>query len=357
MAMKKGLKVNKKLIIFLLIIVATAALGFYWVKGCLTTPSKPKDMNNYSFVVNQGESPTDIVNKLEAEGYTNNPKLLIAYIKLTNKEFYANEYILNYSKTPIEIINILANSTPNHIENAEDKLTIIEGDNIQSIAGKIAKITGNKEEDILKLWTDKSFIKELEKNYWFITDDVLAEDIRYPLEGYFTPATYDITVNKTIKEITYQLLNHSEKVFAEFKDEKYINNYSFHEVLTLASIIERETNNDVDKYLVSGVFDNRLQKNMPLQADITVLYALDNHKEQVTYKDLEVDSPYNTYKVDTLPPGPIASPSITSIDAAAHPKASDYYYYFNTQDTGKTIYSKTYDEHLKVSEENAWDFN
>ncbi len=351
------MKVNKKIIITMILIIIIGTGIYFYVNKNLNTPMDPKNLDNYSFVVNPGDNSQKIVANLKEQGYINNPELVELYIKVSKKEFYANEYILNYSKTPIEIIDILASPQPNLAEGGVDKLVVIEGDNLQSIATKVSTLTGTKTEEILELWNSKSFINELSNSYWFITNDLLDNDIRYPLEGYFTPATYDITVNKTVEEITYQLLNNSEKVYAEYKGQTFSNGYDFHQILTLASIIERETNNDTDKYLVSGVFANRIATGMPLQADITVLYGLDNHKEQVTYADLEVDSPYNTYKHNGLPPGPIASPSKTAIDATINPKPSEYYYYFNTQDTGETIYSKTYDEHLKVSEENAWNFN
>ncbi len=345
----------KWIIIILIIIISFSLYSFGQIKKSLTTSVDPKNLADYSFTVSSGQQPTEIVDQLQSEGYINNPKILKVYVKLTDKQFYANNYILNYSKTPVELINVLTNPTPNQ-GTEQNKLLIIEGDNLDSIATKLAAIIGTDKDEILKVWNDKSFIEELIKDYWFITDDVLQKDVRNPLEGYFTPATYDITVNKSIKEITYQLLNTSEQNFDQYKDVKYPKGYSFNQILTFASIVERETNNDPDKYKVAGVYYNRINKDMPLQADITVLYGLGEHKERVTYKDLEVDSPYNTYKNKGLPPGPIASPSLKAIDAVLNPEKSDYLYYFNTQDTGKTIYSKTYEEHLKVSEDNAWDY-
>ncbi len=352
-----SLHVNKFkwIVIIVIIIISLGLYSFGQIKKSLTIAIDPMNLADYSFTVSSGQQPAEIIDQLQSEGYINNPQILKVYVKLTDKQFYANDYILNYSKTPIELIDVLANPTPNQ-GTEQNKLVIIEGDNLDSIATKLATILETDKEEILKVWDDKSFIEELIGNYWFITDDVLQKDVRYPLEGYFTPATYDITTNKSVKEITYQLLNNSEQNFEQYKDIKYPKGYSFNQILTFASIIERETNNDPDKYKVAGVYYNRIDKDMPLQADITVLYALGEHKELVTYKDLEVDSPYNTYKHKGLPPGPIASPSLTAIDAVLKPEKSEYLYYFNTQDTGKTIYSKTYEEHLKVSEENAWDY-
>ncbi len=345
----------KWIIIILVVIISFSLYSYGQIKKSLTTAIDPKNLADYSFTVSSGQQPTQIVDQLQREGFVKNPKILKGYVKLTDKQFYANDYILNYSKTPLELIDVLTNPTPNQ-GTEQNKLLIIEGDSLDSIAAKLATIIGTDKKEILKVWNDKSFIEELIKNYWFITEDALDKEVRYPLEGYFTPATYDITANKSIKEITYQLLNTSEQNFAQYKDAKYPKDYSFSQILTFASIIERETNNDADKYKVAGVYYNRIDKDMPLQADITVLYALGEHKQQVTYKDLEVDSPYNTYKNKGLPPGPIASPSLRAIDAVLKPEKSDYLYYFNTQDTGKTIYSKTYKEHLKVSEDNAWDY-
>jgi len=107
--------------------------------------------------------------------------------------------------------------------------------------------------------------------------------------------------------------------------------------------------------MVSGVFYNRIKKGMMLQSDITVLYALQNHSEYVSCEDLKVKSPYNTYLHPGVPIGPVSSIGSEALDAAVNPGKNDYYYFFATQGEGKVLYSKTYEEHLKISKENAWE--
>ena len=126
---------------------------------------------------------------------------------------------------------------------------------------------------------------------------------------------------------------------------------TFHEVLTLASIVEREGITDEDRALIAGVFLNRINEGMPLQSDITVLYALGEHKELVTYSDLETDSPYNLYMYSGLAPGPFNSPSLSSIMAVIYPTYSDYYYFVAVLDTQEIYYSSNIEDHDALVEE------
>ena len=114
-------------------------------------------------------------------------------------------------------------------------------------------------------------------------------------------------------------------------------------------MIEREARLDSERKIIAGVIYNRLSKNMPLQIDATVVYALGRHKEMVTYKDLEIDSPYNTYKYAGIPPGPISCPGKASLEAALNPAQHSYYYYVAKGD-GSHYFSKTYAEHLQAKQ-------
>ncbi len=152
------------------------------------------------------------------------------------------------------------------------------------------------------------------------------------------------------------MLNASEANYKElFGSKGPKEGFTFHDYLTLASIVERETMHAEDRAKVAGVFYNRIEENMPLQSDITVLYAKGEHKSLVTYDDLEYNSPYNTYKVDGLPPGPISSVSLASLEAVYKPDNNDYLYFFAKQDTGEVLYAKTLEEHEKNSKEFAWE--
>ncbi len=127
--------------------------------------------------------------------------------------------------------------------------------------------------------------------------------------------------------------------------------YTVQQVLTLASLVEREGVTPKDRYKIAGVFENRLEKNMKIQSDISVLYALGKHKQNVTYKDLEVDSPYNLYQNEGMGPGPFNNPSIASVKAVLDPVDKDkgYLYFIANMKTGKIYFSKTYEEHQALT--------
>lgn len=175
-----------------------------------------------------------------------------------------------------------------------------------------------------------------------------TQDLYFNMEGYLFPDTYYFTMNQSMDQIVSKLVSTMEDVFTdEYKLRAEELGLSLHEVLTLASLIEREAYNDAERGAISGVIYNRLDIGMLLQIDATVIYGLGEGKEHMTrvlYSDLEKDNPYNTYKKKGLPPGPIASPGRNSIEAALYPEDHDYFYYV-LGDNGH-VFSKTYNEHL-----------
>jgi UPF0755 protein len=192
--------------------------------------------------------------------------------------------------------------------------------------------------DIPKLKTlieDTNFIKKL--------------GINQPnMEGYLFPDTYIFYKGEKPENIIKKMVS---KLFEVIKPSQRFKiksmEFSAHEILTIASMVEREAMVDREKPIIASVIYNRLEKNMPLQIDATVIYALGMHKTRVMYKDLRVKSPYNTYRNRGLPPGPIASPGFQSIMAALHPSRTNYLYYVATG-KGDHIFSETYKEHVKA---------
>ncbi len=324
------------------IVIGTVAVAFE-----LLMPVDRYDEDYVSFEVKTGESSFEIVESLAAENIVRDKYTTYALSALKGNNYYANDYVLSKSMSANEVLNILMQPTTNINSENGLVLTVIEGDNIDNIAQNIADNSIYEKEEVLALWNDEEYLQTLIDKYWFIPDDILADDVIQPLEGLFTPSTYLFNRDEDLKTITETMLDNSNTMFESYQNEDY-GKYSFYEALTLASIIERETNNLQDQQLVSGVYHNRLKDNMRLQADITVLYAQGKHKTEVTYKDLEFDSPYNLYQNTGLTPTPIASPSLNAINAAINPIKSNYYYYYNTPDTGETIYSENYKNHKKI---------
>lgn len=161
------------------------------------------------------------------------------------------------------------------------------------------------------------------------------------------PSTYYFDENEKPKDILKQMIKLFEKNYTEeLKKQQNKRNMTLQEVVNLASIIEKEAVLDEDRPLIASVFYNRLDKDMPLQSDATLQYSFKKRKKRMTYKDLKIDSPYNTYIRKGLPPTPIASPSIKSIKAVLNPSDTEYLYFVASIDGGN-VYSKTYEEHKK----------
>lgn len=168
------------------------------------------------------------------------------------------------------------------------------------------------------------------------------------LEGYLFPDTYLAPVGEPEEKFIREMLACFErKVAVPLAADISASGMSLHEVVTFASLIEREAKIPKERALVSAVLRNRLRRNMRLECDATVLYALGRHKNRVLYRDLDVDSPYNTYRYAGLPPGPIANPGLASIRAALHPARVDYLYYVARPD-GSHIFSRTFAEHQRA---------
>ncbi len=223
------------------------------------------------------------------------------------------------------------------------RFTIPEGYTIEQIADKLSEQGLVEKERFIQLAKEGNFDFEFLND---IPDDI---DIKYKLEGYLFPETYEIRVGATEEEFIEKMLSQFEE---EWKTEWDIviekNGLTMHQIVTLASIIEREVRVDDERPIVSGVFYNRLEDYWNLESCATVQYVLDKQKESLTYDDLEIDDPYNTYNNYGLPPGPIGNPGRSSLNAAVYPDDNQYYFFVTKKDDSGTHYfSKTYEEHLK----------
>jgi UPF0755 protein len=168
------------------------------------------------------------------------------------------------------------------------------------------------------------------------------------LEGYLFPDTYRIFATATAEDIVIKMLdNFAVKVVAELQSALAEKNLSWAEVVTLASIVEKEVSLPVDRRLVADLFWRRLQDNYPLQSDATVNFVTNKGLIQPSLADTQVDSLYNTYQNIGLPPGPICNPGLASLEAVVYPLSNTYYFFLTTKSDGQVIYSHTYEEHLQ----------
>lgn len=337
-------------IVAILLIGAIGGGGYYYIKEAL----KPVEENSKKTIdvkIPIGSSTTGIGQILEDKGVIRDARVFKYYVKFKNEAgFMAGDYKMKPSMTLPEIITSL--KTGKVMQDVVMKITIPEGKQLKQIAGIIAEKTQQDEAEVFKQLNDKEFIKKMMEKYPdVLTDEILKENVKYPLEGYLFPATYPFYSEKpTIEEIVTVMLTKTKEVLGEFRGQMEEQKMSTHELMTMASLIEEEATEKADRDKIASVFYNRMEDGMMLQTDPTVLYAHGEHKERVYFKDLEIDDPYNTYKIQGLPPGPIANPGIMSIEAALAPADTDDMYFIATS-TGEVLFSKTLDEHnRKVNE-------
>lgn len=282
---------------------------------------------NQTIEIRKGESISKALKELPvADDF-----LFRVYLKFKNqgKDIKAGYYELNGKYSIVSLVKVL--------ESGKDKLysfTIPEGYSLEQIADKLsAEGKINKER----------FYEELNN----------IKDFPYPtpkgnFEGYFYPETYRFSEYFKEKDIIETILGEFLK---KFPAEKYPDKEEFYEKLIMASIIEREAVKADEKPVIASVFYNRMKKGMTLSSDATVNYVFGYTKKRIFYKDLTVESPYNTYKYKGLPPAPIANPDIKSMEAAYNPAETDYLFFVAKGD-GYHYFSKTYKEHLEFQRNN-----
>jgi UPF0755 protein len=333
-------------ILLLLLIVLISGGGYLYIESALKpVDSESKNLKKVDIPI--GSSVTGIGEKLESSGIIKSAKVFKYYVKLKNEGgFMAGEYQLSPSMDVPEIVSRL--KTGKVLANASFKITIPEGKQLKEIAAMMAKATKQKEDVVFNKLNDKEFIKTLMVKYPdILTEEILNSSVKYPLEGYLFPATYPFyKKNPSVDEMVTAMLNKTRTIVTLYSEQSKKKKLSVHQLLTMASLVEEEATEKADRKTIASVFYNRMKKGMMLQTDPTVLYAQGKHKDRVLYEDLEVDSPYNTYKITGLPPGPIANAGKSSIEASLEPEKTDYYYFLATAD-GDIIFTKTLEEHNK----------
>ncbi|WP_238544825.1 endolytic transglycosylase MltG [Geomicrobium sp. JCM 19037] len=267
--------------------------------------------------------------------------------------FQAGNYELSKSMDMDDMMHALQDGV--YMEEYAHTFIIPEGHQLEQIAVRIADETDYDEEDIMDVLTDDEWMEDLYEEYSFLEDDIFDSDVRYALEGYLFPAAYDFLEEDTpIEEMIESMLQRMAQVYESVQTDIVEENGDFgpaeelnvHEVLTLASIIEREAATAEDRRLISGVLHNRLEEGMRLEVDPTVAYAIGEHRYMTSFDDLETEDPYNTYRYGGLPPGPIASPGEDSIRSVFAPEESEYLFFY-ARFGGEVIYSNTYEDITK----------
>ncbi|WP_286927443.1 MULTISPECIES: endolytic transglycosylase MltG [Lysinibacillus] len=351
---KSEVKIVRKIvaiiaIVFVLLLVIVGFLGYNYVKSALK-PVDPDSTKTIAVEVPIGSSLSSISTLLEKKGVIKDARVFKYYAKFKNEsQFQAGNYDLTKAMTLDELIESL--KTGKVYRKPVFTMTIPEGLTLEQIGNIVEKKTPYTQKEFMDLVTSDAFVQKMMANYpELVTDAVLADNIRYDLEGYLFPATYSYFEEKpSLESIVEEMIGAMDKVVKNYSDLLAEKQMSVHQLVTFASLLEEEATAQTDRETIASVFYNRLDEGMPLQTDPTVLYALGSHKNRVLYEDLEVENAYNTYKNKGLPPGPIAGAGKSSIEAALNPSSTNYLYFLADKE-GVNHFSKTYDEHLQKVE-------
>lgn len=341
---KSKSKLGKSLIIiFVITILGTMALVSYG-KKYIEASYEPMDKDNpVSVTINipPSSSTTFIANKLHENGLIKN-QLIFKY-QVNNRgldgQLKAGEYELS---TGMDLNTIIDNIIKGSKNLNTVRFTIPEGYEIRQMAEKLSEEGIVNKDRFLELTRDKS---NFEEKYTFLKE---LEDGQN-LEGFLFPSTYEIYVGASEEEVIGKMLSEFNKIYKKDIEPKIGEfDLSLNEIITLASIIEREGKLDSERPLMSAVFHNRIEQGMMLQSCATVQFILGERKEVLSNEDTSIESPYNTYINEGLPPGPIASPGEASLIASVNPADVDYLFFVLTGDDGSHTFTRTYGEHLNA---------
>ncbi len=298
-----------------------------WLQSFVTTavaPSQPAVVE-----VKPGSSFKHIASQLEASGVISDAMrfTLMARWHHATGQIHAGQYLFETAATPDEV---LARLVAGDIR--KFSVTIPEGFNLRLIAARLATTNLGSAEEFLYLCRDTAFLKEL--------------GIDGPsLEGYLFPETYTYTSSTTPRQLLQAMVTQLQnELTSELLAAAATLKLDRHKLITLASIIQKEAGNIEEMPLISAVFHNRLRAGIPLQADPTVIYGIADFNGNLTRKNLETPTPYNTYRIKGLPPGPIASPGRSALQAAAHPADSKDLFFVSRGD-GTHEFSETLKAH------------
>jgi len=336
----KNRSLKKSIMLFMFFLFVT---GLVFVISYQRVIDKPLKSNEDKIIieVDQGEGFYDILNKLDKENKLTNKLLLKVKLTIDKVDVKLREGIYEVDA------NTNLNQLIESLENEENdkgliKLTIPEGYSIEDIAAEVEeKGICSKDEFLVavKNYELPNFVKSNDKK-------------KYNLEGFLYPDTYLIEKGSDANLIIKLMVKRFEEVLKQLKDETEfdIKDEDVEKIINIASLIEKEARVKNDRPLISSVIYNRLEKDMKLQLDAAVIYALGYHVDLVLNKHLEIDSPYNIYKYKGLPIGPIANPGIDCIRAALSPEKTDYLYYILEED-GSHYFTNNYDDFLKKKKE------
>ena len=352
---KKGKKsVLKIIFILLLLIIIIGGISiFAWYELSL----KPvEEGNSQSIIIDivPGQGTEGIASALKENNLIKDDLVFKIYCKLNEvNNMQAGTYELNKNMSVEEIVKQFQ---AGDVVIKEINVTFQEGKNMRDIAKIISENTNNSYEDVMKVFEDKEYAKGLIEEYWFLTDEILDNNIYYPLEGYLYPDTYTFeSVDVSINDIIKIMLDQTDKVLSEYQIEIKSKGYTVHQFLSLASVVENEGISTEDRKGITKVFLNRIERGMALQSDVTTYYAfkVNMGDRDLTQSELNTANPYNTRGPNMegkIPVGPISNVSESAIEATLNPSDTDAIF-FVADKNGKIYFSNTNEEHEQIINE------
>lgn len=342
--------------------LATCTFGFFWVKSSLE-PINTEAKKTIQVEIPEGSSTKEIANILFEKDLIKNATVFNYYSKIKSYNNYQSGfYNLSQSMSVDDLAKALQESgTPAAQEEPAGKVLIVEGYTLTQIANSVtlnAKTDDKTDktpftsEEFLATVTNQEFIDRMVATYPNLFASLPAADsgVIYRLEGYLFPAVYDYYDDATIENLVEQMISTTDARLQPYYEAIANKNLTVNEVLTLASLVEKEGSTDEDRRNIASVFFNRLNAEMPLQSNIAILYAQGKLGEETTLAedtniDTSIESPYNIYWRAGLMPGPVDSPSLSAIEAVLNANATDYYYFVADVTTGTVYFANTIEEH------------
>ncbi|WP_242961493.1 endolytic transglycosylase MltG [Peptostreptococcus faecalis] len=334
---KKRIRISRLILVLVVLLVIFAGAGNLYYKSA-SKAVNDKSTKSVLIEVPNGSSVKKVAKILKEKDLIKNKSVFISNVKGNEKAKHlkAGKYKLAQNMDNNAIIEKLIKG---EVYQDGVKLTIPEGMLSTEIVNKLVSQKFGDREKFVKLYRSP---KEFSSKFSFLKDSRIST-----LEGFLFPSTYYIKKGETEKQIFEKMLLEFQKEYdKKVKSLVEKNKLNLYDTVIMASIVEKEAVNDSDRDIVAGIFYNRLDKKMKLQSDAVLQYGLPERKSRVLYSDLKVETPYNLYLHEGLPPTPIASPGIKSLIAAANPKKTDYLYFVTNVD-GKNSYSTTFEEHSK----------
>lgn len=344
------MKIFRNIALVVLIIAVIAIVGVCSTYNYMISPiSKEKVLVEVEIPANS--SIATIAEILQEKELIRNKNFFLLYVKIFEvSDMKAGYYDLDKSMSTEELVEALRNGSTKNPD--EISITIQEGLHMREVAKIISSKTSNSYESVLEKANDKEYLNRMIEKYWFLDESILQEGLYYGLEGYLYPNTYSLT-NKDV-DVEYifgRMLDGMNNILEPYKEDIEKSEYSVHELLTLASIVEEESATVQDRNKVASVFYNRLKINMPLGSDVTTRYAcqVDDKSQALTKAQYATKSPYNTRLTDgsmngKLPIGPISGVGKTSIEAVIYPTESNYLYFIANINTLETFFYEKYSD-------------